>query len=229
MQALGLQRRDQPRIGLGQLEHPHIDRRLGRGHRRRPGLEQALGVVERALGDGPAGEQLLGPAQFAFGELALGDRLVEFRPRQGKRRLGRLHRRAGFRLAADIEKRRIDRFDLRHHGLVGDHLIANLGLDTPQPPGDRRRQHEDVAHPGLRFLVDGHHQRAPRDVGEIDRHRLRAKGEREAGEHRHRQNAPQAKPAPLHRPVLFMRLSSFAGFQNGDQVEPIEPPPDQHR
>ena len=89
----------------------------------------------------------------ALAEAALA---LELAAREIELGLGRAHGRLRLRLAARVEQRGVDRLDLRHHRLAGDHGIADLHLDAPRAARHRRREHEDVAHARLAFFVDRH-------------------------------------------------------------------------
>ena len=209
----------------------------GRQQRR----SRRLDVECRRAGREGGGVQLLLPCRFRqLGQLALlgcdrprlaempcprarASRLFERRSRLRDLRVGRSLLRLGrgeprrrFGVRAAVERQRIH---ARHHRALRNG-IARIEREARHPPGDRRGDHEAIAHPRAALLLDGDLQAAALHRGHRDPHRRRAQDEHEERDHDRtggeRPRACQATRASLR---------SLPRLQHFDQIETVEPPP----
>ena len=79
--------------------------------------------------------------------------------------------------------------------------LARLELDAQHAPGQRRRDHEAIAHARLALLVERHLEPAAHHLGQLDRQRTRRERQRQQHDEHQRQAAPHDDALP-HRHAL---------------------------
>ena len=200
---LCLDRGQQLSLCAFELRRPHGEARPRRLDRGGTCPEAAQGTVEVALGNGLSRAQAFHASELGFGELRFRHCLLELGPGVLQRRLCGGDHRAGLCFGAQVEERRVDRFDLGDDRLAGNHGIAGLRLDAQHASGYRRRHDVHVTHPGLCLFIDRNAEFADRGGGEIDQHRHRAQAVGDGRDHHDGDGGPQDKArascAPLRR------------------------------